>query len=91
MYDFQRAAYKNPEFIGAWFKLVGNIRAKYGIAKFLGWKYHGASCLQANAAEDVKYDRLKKKETERKEDLTKVGTAIYRKKEVLAWTARLTM
>ena len=31
VYDFQRAAYKNPELINAWIKLVKNIRAKYNI------------------------------------------------------------
>ena len=31
VYNFQRATYEDPEFIGAWFRLVGNIRAKYGI------------------------------------------------------------
>ena len=30
-YDFQRALCEDPELIGAWFKLVGNIKAKYGI------------------------------------------------------------
>ena len=31
VYDFQRVTCENPEFIGAWFRLVGNIKAKYGI------------------------------------------------------------
>ena len=31
VYDFQRVIYEDPEFIGAWFKLVGNIRVKYSI------------------------------------------------------------
>jgi hypothetical protein len=30
-YDFQRALCKDSELIGAWFKLVFNMRAKYGI------------------------------------------------------------
>ena len=30
-YDFQRALCEDPELIGAWFKLVHNMRAKYGI------------------------------------------------------------
>ena len=30
-YDFQRALCENPEIIGAWFRLVENIRGKYGI------------------------------------------------------------
>ena len=29
--DFQRAACEDPELIDAWFKLVGNMRAKYGV------------------------------------------------------------
>ena len=32
VYDFQRAACEDPELIGAWFKLVNNMKAKYGIA-----------------------------------------------------------
>ena len=32
VYDFQRAACQDLELIGAWFKLVDNMRAKYGIA-----------------------------------------------------------
>ena len=32
VYDFQRAACEDPELIGAWFKLVDNMKAKYGIA-----------------------------------------------------------
>ena len=31
VYDFQRVTCENPELINAWFKLVGNIKAKYGI------------------------------------------------------------
>ena len=31
VYNFQRITCENPEFIGAWFRLVGNIRAKYSI------------------------------------------------------------
>ena len=31
VYDFQRVTCEDPELIGAWFRLVGNIRAKYGI------------------------------------------------------------
>ena len=31
VYDFQRTACEDPELIDAWFKLVGNMRAKYGI------------------------------------------------------------
>ena len=31
VYDFQRAACEDPELIGAWFKLVENMKAKYGI------------------------------------------------------------
>ena len=31
VYDFQRALCENPELIGAWFRLVGNMRAKYGV------------------------------------------------------------
>ena len=31
VYDFQRALCKDPELIGAWFQLVQNMRAKYGI------------------------------------------------------------
>ena len=31
VYDFQRATCEDPELISAWFRLVGNIRAKYGI------------------------------------------------------------
>jgi hypothetical protein len=31
VYDFQRALCEDPELIGAWFKLVHNMRAKYGI------------------------------------------------------------
>ena len=31
VYDFQRALCKNSETIGAWFRLVENMRAKYGI------------------------------------------------------------
>ena len=31
VYDFQRITCKDPEFIGAWFRLVDNIRAKYSI------------------------------------------------------------
>ena len=30
-YDFQRALCEDPELIGAWFRLVENMRAKYGI------------------------------------------------------------
>ena len=32
VYDFQRAACEDPELIGAWLKLVDNMKAKYGIA-----------------------------------------------------------
>ena len=32
VYDFQRAACKDPELINAWFKLVNNMKTKYGIA-----------------------------------------------------------
>ena len=31
VYDFQRALCENPETIGAWFRLVENMRGKYGI------------------------------------------------------------
>jgi hypothetical protein len=31
VYDFQRALCEDPELIGAWFRLVENIKAKYGI------------------------------------------------------------
>jgi hypothetical protein len=31
IYDFQRALCEDPELIGAWFRLVENMRAKYGI------------------------------------------------------------
>lgn len=31
VYDFQRALCEDPELIGAWFQLVKNMRAKYGI------------------------------------------------------------
>ena len=31
VYDFQRVTCEDPELIGAWFRLVGNMRAKYGI------------------------------------------------------------
>lgn len=31
VYDFQRALCEDPELIGAWFQLVQNMRAKYGI------------------------------------------------------------
>jgi hypothetical protein len=31
VYDFQRALCEDPELIGAWFRLVANIRAKYGV------------------------------------------------------------
>jgi hypothetical protein len=31
VYDFQRALCEDPELIGAWFRLVQNMRAKYGI------------------------------------------------------------
>ena len=31
VYDFQRTACEDPELIDAWFKLVGNMRAKYGV------------------------------------------------------------
>ena len=31
VYDFQRAACEDPELIGAWFRLVDNMKAKYGI------------------------------------------------------------
>jgi hypothetical protein len=31
VYDFQRALCKDPELISAWFRLVENMRAKYGI------------------------------------------------------------
>ena len=31
VYDFQRALCENPELIGAWFRLVHNIRTKYGV------------------------------------------------------------
>ena len=31
VYDLWRAAYKDPEFINAWYKLVHNITAKYDI------------------------------------------------------------
>ena len=32
VYDFQRAACEDPELINAWFKLVNNMKTKYGIA-----------------------------------------------------------
>ena len=31
VYDFQRVTCEDPELIGAWFRLVSNMRAKYGI------------------------------------------------------------
>ena len=31
VYNFQKVACENPEFINAWFKLVNNIKVKYGI------------------------------------------------------------
>ena len=31
VYDFQRALCENPELISAWFRLVENMRAKYGV------------------------------------------------------------
>jgi hypothetical protein len=31
VYDFQRALCEDPELIRGWFRLVGNMRAKYGI------------------------------------------------------------
>ena len=31
IYDFQKVTCENPEFISVWFKLINNIRAKYGI------------------------------------------------------------
>ena len=31
VYDFQRALCEDPELIGGWFRLVQNMRAKYGI------------------------------------------------------------
>ncbi len=31
VYDFQRALCEDPELIGAWFRLVENLRAKYGV------------------------------------------------------------
>jgi hypothetical protein len=31
VYDFQRALCEDPELIGAWFRLVENMRAKYGV------------------------------------------------------------
>jgi len=31
VYDFQRALCEDPELIGAWFQLVQNMRAKYGV------------------------------------------------------------
>jgi hypothetical protein len=31
VYDFQRALCEDPELIGAWFRLVQNMRAKYGV------------------------------------------------------------
>ena len=31
VYDFQKAACEDPKLINAWFKLVNNIKAKYGI------------------------------------------------------------
>jgi hypothetical protein len=34
VYDFQRALCKDPELIGAWFRLVQNMRAKYGILDY---------------------------------------------------------
>ena len=32
VYDFQRALCEDPELIGAWFRLVENMRAKYGVS-----------------------------------------------------------
>jgi hypothetical protein len=32
VYDFQRALCEDPNILGAWFQLVQNIRAKYGVA-----------------------------------------------------------
>jgi hypothetical protein len=31
VYDFQGALYEDPELIGAWFRLVENVRSKYGV------------------------------------------------------------
>ena len=31
VYDFQRALCEDPEILGAWFRLVQNMRAKYGV------------------------------------------------------------
>jgi RecB family endonuclease NucS len=31
VYDFQRALYEDPKLISAWFQLVQNMRAKYGV------------------------------------------------------------
>lgn len=31
VYDFQGALYEDPELIGAWFRLVENMRSKYGV------------------------------------------------------------
>ena len=31
VYDYQRALCEDPELIGGWFRLVGNMRAKYGV------------------------------------------------------------
>ena len=31
VYDFQRVTCEDPELISVWFRLVGNIRAKYSI------------------------------------------------------------
>ena len=34
VYDFQRALCEDPELIGAWFRLVENIRAKYSVLDY---------------------------------------------------------
>ena len=34
VYDFQRALCEDPELIGAWFRLVENMRAKYSILDY---------------------------------------------------------
>lgn len=39
VYDFQRALCEDPELIGAWFRLVANMRAKYGIQDCDFWNF----------------------------------------------------
>ena len=40
VYDFQRAACKDPELITTWFKLVNNIKTEYGIMNNNFYKFY---------------------------------------------------